>query len=104
MTDTERQTYNSALADLCAAVQQEQEDHKAQTGRYGRSEDLPSWYVPEVLDSVSVTEYKAAEGVGWEIHATATDATGTEYRRVYHCAGPLNGRGSEWSEVPDLAL
>jgi len=104
MTDTERQSWNDALATLCAAVEQEQEDHKAQTGRYRRSGDLPSWHVPEALDSVSVTEYKSAEGVGWEIHATATDATGTEWRRVFHCAGPLAGRGSGWSEVSDLTL
>jgi len=71
MTETERKNWDEVLADLCSAVKQEQEDYKKKNGRYGRSDGLPSWYVPSELDSVSVTEYESSQGVGWEIHAEA---------------------------------
>jgi len=101
MTETERQTWNDALVALCSAVEQEQEEYKEENERYGRTDDLLSWYVPTELDSVGLTEYKSTEGVGWEIPAQATDNEGTTYRRVYHCAGPME-RGREWTEVVEV--
>jgi len=103
MTETERQNWNDALADLCSAVEEEQEKYKKDNGRYIRFDDLPSWYVPSELDSVRVTEYKAKEGVGWEIHAEATDSEGVTHRRVYHCVGPMD-RDTKWSEVTELTV
>lgn len=101
MTETERQDWNSALSNLYSGVEPEQEKVRQERGRYGRSGDLSSWYVPDGLDSIRVTEYKTEEGVGWEIRARATDSKGVTYRRVYHCAGPMDNRGTEWVKVPD---